>query len=230
MQGKQIAVLIGAIVVIYLILCGLWTVADAGKTLGTGKTHEPQHGQAQKEEPGATAETERPLPWARDEAIWAIAVFLGLLVVLRVMAWRPWREGTLKREETIRLAVEEAKIAREETARARAVFEARMREAEAEIPKMLDEARRDADRLHEELKKKALGQIDDERRRLRREITTAKDQALQEILNQTAELATVISAKAIGQSLSDDDYNRLTEEALNDVKESGDEWKSKVEL
>ena len=47
----------------------------------------------------------------------------------------------------------------------------------------------------------------------------AKDQALQEIWNQAANLATITSAQAIRRSLSPDDHRRLVDEALHEVEE-----------
>jgi F-type H+-transporting ATPase subunit b len=82
---------------------------------------------------------------------------------------------------------------------------------------MLEEARRDAQNLAEEMKAKANQDIQAERARLRRELDIARDQALQELWNQAAQLATLISAKAIGRSLNEDDHRRLIDEALAEM-------------
>jgi F-type H+-transporting ATPase subunit b len=152
-----------------------------------------------------------------DLGIWTIVIFVLLLLILRKFAWGPLLEGLTKREQSIRDAVEEAKKARDETTRVTAEFKAKMDQAYAEIPKMMDEARRDAQNLAEEMRAKANQDIQAERARLRREIDMARDQALQELWNQAAQLATLISAKAIGRSLSEDDHRRLVDEALNEM-------------
>jgi F-type H+-transporting ATPase subunit b len=152
-----------------------------------------------------------------DLGIWTIVIFVALLLILRKFAWGPLLEGLTKREQSIREAVEEAKKARDETARVTAEFKAKMDQAYAEIPKMMDEARRDAQNLAEEMRAKANQDIQTERARLRREIDIARDQALQELWNQAAQLATLISAKAIGRSLSEDDHRRLVDEALGEM-------------
>jgi F-type H+-transporting ATPase subunit b len=166
--------------------------------------------------------------WAAEQAIWTIVVFIVLLIVLRRYAWGPILEGLRKREEHIRLAVEEAKLARLETQKAQDHFKEEMARAYAEIPKVMEQARRDAAKLQEEMKTKAAGEIQADRDRLRREIETARDQALQELWNQTATLATLISAKAIGRSLNIEDHRRLTEEALAEVKGAGSQWKTEL--
>jgi F-type H+-transporting ATPase subunit b len=167
------------------------------------------------EAPGSAAPN--PLEIRYDTALWALVVFVLLLVILRKTAWGPILEGLQKREETILGAVEEAKRARAETARITADFKAKMDEAYAEIPRMMDEARRDAEQLKEEMRAQAAKDIQTERQRLRREIDTARDQALQEIWTQAALLATLISTKAIGRALSAEDHRRLIDEALGEL-------------
>jgi F-type H+-transporting ATPase subunit b len=154
-----------------------------------------------------------------DVTLWTIVVFVALLFILRKMAWGPMLEGLQKREDSIRSAVEEAKKAREETIRVTAQFQQEMAQKMAEIPKIMDEARRDAELLKEETRAQAGKDIQVERQRLRREIDIAKDQALQELWTQAAQLATLISAKAIGRHLSEDDHRRLVDEALNELSQ-----------
>lgn len=158
-----------------------------------------------------------PMAWAWDTAIWSVVVFVLLLLILRKFAWGPMVEGLQKREKTIRDAVEEAKKARDETARVTARFQAEMTAKMAEIPKIMEQARRDAEQLKEEMRAQAAKDIQAERQRLRREIETARDQALQELWTRAVQLATLISAKAIGRGLSEEDHRRLVDEALHDL-------------
>src|SRR5262245_55902494 len=93
-----------------------------------------------------------PLAIRYETALWAIVVFVILLVILRKTAWGPILEGLQKREEHIKSAVEEAKVAREETRRVTAQFQAEMAAKMAEIPKIMEAARRDAEQLKEEMR------------------------------------------------------------------------------
>jgi F-type H+-transporting ATPase subunit b len=163
------------------------------------------------------AEIQNPMSPQYDLAIWAIVIFVLLLIVLRKMAWGPMLEGLQKREETIKNSVEEAKRARADTERMSQEFKVKMDQAYAEIPKIMENARRDAEAFKEEMRAETTKDIQAERQRLRREIETARDQALQELWNQAAQLATLISAKAIGRSLTEDDHRRLLDEAIRDL-------------
>jgi len=153
--------------------------------------------------------------------IWTVVVFLLLFWVLRKYAWGPMLDALHRREDTIRGAVEEAKVARADMERMRSDFEARMAEANAQIPRMMAEARRHAEELAAEMRARAQADIQADRQRLRREIDTARDQALQELSSHTARLATLISAKVLGRSVSEDDHRRLFDEALHEMRQAG---------
>lgn len=161
-----------------------------------------------------------PLSIFLDLGLWTIVVFVLLLIILRKMAWGPMLEGLKAREQNILGAVEEAKVARAETQRISAEFKVKMDEAYAEIPKIMAEARRDADAFKEETRAQTAKEMQVERQRLRREIETAKDQALQELWNQATQLATLMSAKVIGRSLPAEDHRRLMDEALVEIREA----------
>ena len=152
-----------------------------------------------------------------DLMIWSIVVFVVLLLVLRKAAWQPMIEGLRKREETIRGSVEEGRRTRDEMEALRAHFKADLDAAYAKIPQMMDDARRDAQRMAEELRAKAMADIQTERQRLRLELDRAHDQALQDLSTHAAQLATLISAKAIRRSLNADDHHRLIDEAMQEM-------------
>ncbi len=166
------------------------------------------------------APIENPMRIFWDLGLWAIVIFVLLLVILRKMAWGPMLEGLQKREETIKNSVEEAKKARADTERITAEFKVKMDLAYAEIPKIMDQARKEAEAFKEEMRNQTTKDIQTERQRLRREIDTARDQALQELWNQAWQLASLISAKAIGRSLTEEDHRRLLDEAIAEIGQS----------
>jgi F-type H+-transporting ATPase subunit b len=164
-----------------------------------------------------------------DLGLWSIVVFLALLFILWKYAWGPILEGLQKREQTIRGAIKEAQTARDEAHNLRAQFQKELDHAQEKVRGILDEARRDAERLHQDMTAKARAEIQAERDRLRREIDTAKDQALQDIWSQSAQLATLISAKAIRRQLNPDDHRRLVDDALSELKQAGTDWQRQAE-
>ena len=155
---------------------------------------------------------------AIDLAVWTIVVFLVLVFVLTRYAWKPILEGLEKRESEIHAAVEESRKAREEARLLHDQLEGERVKGAEQVRAMLDEARKDADRLRDQRKAEAEAEIQAERERLRREINTARDQVLKETLDYTTQLATLVAAKAIRRQLTLDDHRALVDEALGDMK------------
>ncbi len=173
--------------------------------------------QAAAEKSGA-APSAMDLRW--DTAIWSVAVFLILVIVLRAKAWGPILEGLTKREETIRTSLEEAKKTRDEMVAIQAKFQKELAEAHQQIPKLMEEARKKAEEMTNEMRARGMADVQVERERLRREMDIAKDQALKELWEQTAMLASVLSTKALGRTVTPDDHSRLLDDAMKEIAQS----------
>lgn len=163
-----------------------------------------------------------------DLGIWTIVVFVLLFLVLRKYAWGPMLEGLQKREQNIHNAIAEAHQTREEAHKLRDQFQAEIARAHEKVRDILDEARREAQQVKDDMLAKARAEIQGERDRLRREIDTARDQAIQELWNQTAQLAALVSTKAIRRQLTTDDHRRLVDEALTELRAAGDNRQRQV--
>jgi len=153
-----------------------------------------------------------------DLGLWTLAVFVLLFAVLKKAAWGPILEGLQRREENIHSALAEAQKGREEAKALREQLQKELDRAGDSVREILDEGRRSAQRLTEEMLAKTRAEIQTERDRLRREIDVARDQALQEIWSQAAQLATLVSAKTIRKQLSPEDHRRLVDEALTEMR------------
>jgi F-type H+-transporting ATPase subunit b len=160
--------------------------------------------------------------------VWTIVVFIVLLYLLRKYAWGPMLEGLQRREANIHEAIASAQRARVEAEKLREQFEAQVNQAQERQREILDEGRRLAQQLRDEMVAKAREEIQTERDRTRREISMARDQALQELWNQTAHLATLVSAKVIRRQLNGDDHRRLVDEAIADLRNAGSQRQREV--
>jgi F-type H+-transporting ATPase subunit b len=160
------------------------------------------------------------MEFREDTAIWSVVVFGVLLFILWTKAWPSVLEGLQKREETIRTSLEEAKKTRTDMEAMRAEFQKELAAAHQQIPQLMEDARKKAEALSNEMRAKAVADIQTERDRLRHEVETAKDQAIKELWEQASQLATLISAKAIGRSLTEDDHRRLLDEAMGEMSQA----------
>ncbi len=176
-----------------------------------------------KEGKVVSVEVEKPpellkLHW--DLGLWTLVVFLGLMFVLSKVAWKPMLEGLRNREDNIRKALDDAELSKKETAEMRQKFQSEMDKTNEKVRDMLEAGRRDAQRTADELLAKAKADIQAERDRLRREMDVARDQAIKELWEQTATLATQVSSKAVRRQMNVDDHRRLVDEALTELRQA----------
>jgi F-type H+-transporting ATPase subunit b len=161
------------------------------------------------------------LPIRIDLAIWTLVVFLLLLFVLSKYAWNPMLGALQKREQNIRSAIDEAQRAKDEAHQIREQLASERAKIADETRAAIDAARKDGQQLRDSMLAQAKADIQAERDRTRREIAGEKDRALKEIWDQTAQLATLVSAKAIRRELTPADHRRLVDEALADLQKAG---------
>ena len=169
---------------------------------------------------------EGPFRGTLDVSIWTLLVFLGLLAILRLKAWGPIQEALAERERKNLEAAEAGRKAREEAEALRSSLKAEQEASARKVAETLDEGRRDAQRVVEEMKAQAQAEIAAERERLKREVSIARDQALQEIWQKAASLATQVSGRILPRELNDGDQRRLIELAMNDLQGQGEELRN----
>src|SRR6185312_6117454 len=121
------------------------------------------------------------------------------------------------REEHIEHCLLESERARNESERLLAEHRRQLAATADEVRAILDEARRDAQATSEEILGRARAEADAERQRTRREIETARDQALVEIWNKTADLAVSVAGKVLARELNEGDHRRLVDAAVGEL-------------
>jgi F-type H+-transporting ATPase subunit b len=225
MMRSWLATTFGAILLV-MCLPGLSSVSAALAAPDEDKKETKDHkdnkdhkdGKDAKDHTGHQDKPDDPFKGNLDMTIWSIAVFLVLLTVLWKYAWGPILKGLDKREQTIAHALEHAQKVQADAERLRVELEQKMAQTADQMRSMLEEARRNAQQLKDDLLTEGRAEIQADRDRLRRELQTAQDQALAEIWSQAGRLATMISSKAIRRQLSEDDHRRLVDEALSELR------------
>lgn len=188
-------------------------VAKAADKAPEGHAHSAHEGPAPAHQGGYD-----PFGWSTDTFVWSFVVF-GLLVgTLWSTAWPKIAKALDDRENLIREGVESAHKAREEAARAQAQFEARLREASDQARQILDEARRDGQALRERMVSDTKEEIAAERERMQRDMRSATDQALQEIMHKAATLAVEVARKALREQLTPDLQASIQKRAVDELK------------
>jgi F-type H+-transporting ATPase subunit b len=175
---------------------------------------------ADEKKPGEPAKKTDILSPRFDLTLWSIVVFVLLLLVLWKWAWGPMLEGLRNREDNIRKALDDAEQAKRETAEMREKLQAEMAKANEMVRARIEEGQRAAQQSIDEMMAKARAEILAERERLRREVDMARDQAIKELWEQTALLATQVSSRVVRRQLNVDDHRRLVDEALAELRQA----------
>lgn len=126
-----------------------------------------------------------------------------------------------RRQRQVGQQLEAAEKARKEAEERREQAEARLREARAQASQIVEGANKSAEQLRAELKQKA----EDEAKRItetaRREIDAERQQAVDQVRAEVAELVVAATEKVLGESLDQKRQYQLIERAIKEVGGDG---------
>jgi F-type H+-transporting ATPase subunit b len=149
--------------------------------------------------------------------IWAIVVFVLLLLILKKYAWAPILEALDARETTVRESLEQAAHIQTESARLAQEQARLLAEARAEANAVIQSARESGEALKKSLEQAA----QDEKRRIvasaSQEIEAQTRAAVAELRKTTAELSIGIAEKLIRQNLDDAKNRALVDQLIQEV-------------
>ena len=151
-------------------------------------------------------------------ALWTLVIFVLVVAVLGKFAWGPVLKLLQDREEFIHKSLVDAKRDREEAEARLKEYEDKLKAARGEAIALMDEARRDSERLREDLRQKARAEADTIVKNAERQIQLETDRALQQIRNEAVDLSVLIASKIVGRNLSKEDNERLIDETLRQVQ------------
>ncbi|MCB9853855.1 MAG: F0F1 ATP synthase subunit B [Phycisphaerales bacterium] len=157
------------------------------------------------------------LHWDFGAALWSIAVFVVLLIILRVAAWKPILKGLNERETFIRNSLEEAKREREKAQQQQAEFEAKLQKSQQEAAAVVEEGRRDAEEMRKRIVSEAKAEAEAVADRAKREIELARNDALQKLHDQTVAISTMVAGKMIQRELNAADHESLINESIAEL-------------
>jgi F-type H+-transporting ATPase subunit b len=158
-----------------------------------------------------------PMEWRADGAIFSLIVFLLLLAVLGVFAWKPISEGLAKREAGIAKAIEDAKKASESAAASLKEYQSKLEAAQAQAQELVSQARKDAETAGQRIVADAQAEAARQRDRALADIETAKQAALSELATKSTDMAFSLARRVVGRELNTNDHSNLIQEALRQM-------------
>jgi len=149
-----------------------------------------------------------------DTSIYSLIVFLILLAVLYKFAWGPIAAGLEKREQTIAKQIADAEHASAMAAKQLQEYERKLAAATEEARAIVTQARQDAVTAKDKIVAEAQAVAAKERDRAVADISSAKNQALQEIAQQSVTTAISLASNIIRREIKPEDHDKLISESL----------------
>ena len=152
-----------------------------------------------------------------DEFIPMVVAFLILLAILAKWGWPMFDKVLVKRENTIRAALEQAEENRIESERVLKEYQDRLIDARAEASTIVSEAMQQAEAQRAEITSRAQDEADRIIAKARETIKTEQQAARGELQASVADIAVAAMAKVVEEDFSDADHRRLIERSIEEV-------------
>lgn len=177
------------------------------------------------EEAGAAADeaahTLKILP-ATDELLWGSIAFLMLLFALLKYVFPKLREGLEKRSAAIAGQIEQAERTRREADDMLEQYRQQLADARAEVQRIIDEGKRTADALRQDLVRKAEQEAQEIVQRARQEVSGERERAMGELRSTLSDLSIQLATRVIQSELRDSDaQRRLVDRAIEELTATG---------
>jgi len=142
--------------------------------------------------------------------------FVLLLVLLYFIGYRPIRKMLDERSNKIKEGIDQAELAKEAAARAEEEVQRRLDEARKDGQLILAQAAEMGERLKAEAREEARREAEALIVRARAEIGMERDEAIDKLRQEFADLAILAAEKVINETLDKERHRRLIEEVLEE--------------
>ena len=154
-------------------------------------------------------------------ALWVLIIFIVLLAILYPTAWKNVLAGLKAREERIRKDIADAEAARTRAEATLKEYNAQLATAENRVRDMLAKATAEGETIAANIRTRAQQEAEETRERALRDIDAARDQAVAQIHEEAAVLATNVAEKILRRELNADDQRDLVAQSLNELPAVG---------
>lgn len=149
--------------------------------------------------------------------IWTIITFLILMILLRKFAWKPLVGALQKREEHIRLSIDQAEERLQQAKHQSEENRKLIAVAEEKAQKLIREGRDLGEKLKNEITEKAQQHSRYMVEKAKLEIEREKDAALLRLRSEVANLAIGVAGKVLGETLDADKHKKMIDSFLNEM-------------
>jgi F-type H+-transporting ATPase subunit b len=156
-----------------------------------------------------------PLDFNTDLALFSFIIFLCLMALLTKFAWKPILSGLERREKTIADQISSAKRMHDESQQTLRDYEQKLAAVAQQATEILAEARRESLAAKDRIVAEAAAEAQKQRDRALADIRAAKDAAVRELAQRSAESAVQLAGNIVGRSLREADHQKLIDDSID---------------
>lgn len=149
--------------------------------------------------------------------IWVLLVFVVSMWVLKKYAWPPITEIIDKRQRAIEEQIAASEAAKAEAEQLAQEYRDQLATARAESDEIVGRARRSGEQIEREAVEQGRQTREDLLAQARKDIEAETRRAVDELRNEVAALTVEATAKVTRKSLTEQDQQRLLDEALGEI-------------
>ncbi|QDV57938.1 F0F1 ATP synthase subunit B [Rosistilla oblonga] len=150
-------------------------------------------------------------------ALWNLAIFAVVFLVLAKFIWPPILEGLQAREAKIHDDLTDAERARSTANAMLSEYQTKLDDAQTKVQSMLAEARRDAEQSKQGIIDEAKAEADRQHDRAVAEIQSAKTVAIGELASHSSAIALQLARQVVGRELNESDHADLIRKSLDNM-------------
>jgi F-type H+-transporting ATPase subunit b len=158
----------------------------------------------------------------KDELIWGTIAFVLLFAFLAKAVFPKVREMLEQRTERVRGQLEAADRSKQEADQMLEQYRAQLADARGEVQRIIDEGKRTAEAVRQELVARAEQEAADIVSRARADVAGERDRAMQQLRTTVGELSLQLASRVIERELSSSEAHRaLIDRAIQELSVSG---------
>ena len=158
-----------------------------------------------------------PILPAANELIWGALSFIILFVLLAKVGYPAVKKGMDARAERIRASIAEADKAKDDAHRILDEYRAQLADAKGEAARIIEEARQAADKIRQDLHKKAETEVAEIKQRAQDDIAAQASRTMADLQARVALLAVELAEKVVEKNLDADTNRQLIERYIQQV-------------
>jgi F-type H+-transporting ATPase subunit b len=147
----------------------------------------------------------------------AIVIFLVFFALARILVWPKVIGGLDERYAKIKNEIDAAEKARHDAESAQKKFEEKLRQAQEEAARTIEDAKATARKVADELRAKNDAELSDMKSRALADIQAARESAVRELNEHAVALAASMASKILRREVGAADQSRLVAESLAEL-------------